>query len=236
MTKDIQASLALLSAAFLCVISASAQYSTPPATAADIEQAYTTAIEKRTADILNALALPDPAKSDKVHDVIIAQYRALKARDEAIDTKLKAAGKEAGDTNVYRAGLFQTMSKPLHEQFLAKLAGELSPEQIEKVKDKMTYNKVQVTYDAYGVIVPGLTDKEKARILALLKDAREEAIDGGSAKEKSDIFQKYKDRVNDYLNAQGHDVAKAYRDWNAKQELEKKQKEEQAAKATQATK
>jgi hypothetical protein len=51
-----------------------------------------------------------------------------------------------------------------------------------------------------------------------LKAAREEAIDGGSAGEKSAIFQKYKDQINDYLNAHGHDVAKAYRDWEAKQQ------------------
>jgi hypothetical protein len=80
----------------------------------------------------------------------------------------------------------------------------------------MTYNKVKVTADAYGAMVPGLTNAEKAKILELLKAAREEAIDGGNAPEKSAIFQKYKDQINSYLDAQGHDTAKAFKEWAAK--------------------
>ena len=78
-----------------------------------------------------------------MHDIIIAQYRALRARDEVIDAKLKADGKEVNYAN--RAAQLQAASKPLHDQFLAKLAADLTPEQIETVKNKMTYNKVKVT-------------------------------------------------------------------------------------------
>jgi len=38
----------------------------------------------------------------------------------------------------------------------------------------------------------------------LLKEARELAIDGGSAEEKTAIFGKYKGKINNYLSAQGH--------------------------------
>src|SRR5438309_9114254 len=107
--------------------------------------------------------------------------------------------------------------KTLHDQFLARLAEPLSPEQVETVKDQMTYNKVRVTFDAYCEIVPGLTGPEKARILELLKEAREEAMDAGSADEKSAVFKKFKGKINNYLSAQGHDVAQAYRDWGQKQ-------------------
>jgi hypothetical protein len=57
--------------------------------------------------------------------------------------------------------------------------------------------------------------------MELLKAAREKAMDGGSAVEKSAIFQGYKDQINDYLNAHGHDVAKAYREWEARQAMAK---------------
>jgi hypothetical protein len=201
------------------------QYETPPASAADKEAAYVAAIEKRTEDILVPLALSDSAKSNKVHDVIIAQYRALRARDEAMAAKARESGKEEAAKNEA-----QKQTRTLHDQFLTSLSGNLTPEQVELVKDKMTYNKVKVTYDAYCAIIPGLTDADKAKILELLKQAREEAIDGGSATEKTAIFQKYKDKINDYLNAHGHDVAKAYQDWNAKQELAQKQKDESATK------
>ena len=187
---------------------------------------YSTAIENRTADILKLLALEDPARSNRVHDVIVSQYRALKARDEVLSA---AFGKDHSQ----RADLYQAISRPLHDQFLARLSAELTPEQVEKVKDKMTYGKVKFTHEGYCAIVPGLTDQDKAKIMELLKAAREEVMDGGSSAEKTAIFQKYKDQINNYLNAHGHDVAQAYKDWNAKQELALKAKDESAPKAAQ---
>jgi hypothetical protein len=202
--------------------SALAQYSTPPATAAELEQIYNVSIEKRTSNIVAQLAFSDPTRSTKVHDTIMAQYRALRARDQAIDTMFKELAKDAPGVESNRVVLLPLLSKSLHERFLAKLSAELTPEQIETVKDQMTYNKVKVTYDAYCQIISGLTEKEKAMILQELKLAREEAIDGGSASEKAVIFQKYKDQINAALAAGGHDVAKAFRDWEAKEALIRK--------------
>jgi hypothetical protein len=128
-----------------------------------------------------------------------------------------ALAKDLPGAESNRAAVVQLLSKRLHAEFLAKLANQLSPAQIDVVKDKMTYNKVQVTYDAYCQIVPGLTDSEKTMILELLKVAREEAMDGGSADEKSAIFQKHKDQINARLSAGGHDVIKATQEWEAKQ-------------------
>ena len=230
MTTDFRRRLTFLAAVVLIPAVASAQEQTPPLTVAEREAAYVAAIQKRAEDILVQLALSDAAKSNKVTEIIVTQYRALRTRDEAIDAKMKAAVKESFGAD--RATLFETMTKPLHEGFLAKLAAELTPAQVETVKDKMTYNKVKVTYDAYCAIVPGLTDADKAKIQELLKAAREEAIDGGSAAEKTQIFQRYKDRINAYLDAHGHDVAKAYADWNAKQEAADKAKQQAAAPAS----
>jgi hypothetical protein len=215
---------------FLFRVAASAQNSLPPVTAAEKEAVYTTAIENRTTDILKMLALADAAKVGRVHDVIVGQYRALKARDDALDA---AYGKSSGTESVERAGVYQALTRPLHEKFMSRLSAELTLDQVEKVKDKMTYGKVQFTYDAYCGIVPGLTDQDKAKVMELLKVAREEAVDGGSAGEKSAIFQKYKDQINEYLNAHGHDVAKAFQEWNTKQELAAKAKEDSAAKLSQ---
>jgi hypothetical protein len=54
-------------------------------------------------------------------------------------------------------------------------------------------------------------------ILAALRQAREEAIDGGSADEKTAIFQKHKNEVNARLSTKGFDVAKATQEWEARQ-------------------
>ena len=186
-----------------------------------IEANYTRAIEGRTADILSILKLDDQARSAKVHDLIMGQYRVLRAWHETNDARLKQLSKQAGGADASQAKAdadrIKSSLKAIHDQFISGLSKELSPAQVDKVKDKMTYNKVQVTYDAYCEIVPGLTDSEKARIMELLKDAREEAMDCGSAEEKSAVFKKYKGKINNYLSTEGHDVSKAYKDWGQAQ-------------------
>jgi|ERR1017187_6553974 hypothetical protein len=219
MKKQLLAVSAILIVATLFARPASAQMSIPAATEAEKEAFYATTIENRVVDILKAMNLADPAKSNAVHDVLVTQYHELRVRDAAIDTRLKVDGKEVNYAN--RAAQLAVQSKPLHDQFLAKLTASLTSAQVEQVKDLMTYNKVKVTHDAYCAIVPGLTGPEKAKILELLKAAREEAVDGGNAPEKSAIFQKYKDQINAYLDAQGHDTAKAFKDWEARQEAAK---------------
>jgi len=195
-------------------VSAQPVMSTPAATDAEKEAFYAKSIENRVGDILKALNLYDSEKAGKVHDILVTQYHDLRVRDAAIDTRLKVEGKEVNFAN--RAALLASESKPLHEEFMKKLSAVLSPEELEKVKDLMTYNKVSVTYTAYCNIVSGLTDAEKTKIMELLKAAREEAMDGGNAPEKSAIFQKYKDQINSFLDANGHDTAKALQQWAEK--------------------
>jgi predicted component of type VI protein secretion system len=164
----------------------------------DAEANYTKAIEGRTADILKVLALTDADKKAKVHDTIMAQYRALKSWHEENDAKLKTS---KGDTNA--TTLIKASLKKLHDEFIARLATDLTAEQVEQVKDKMTYGKVQFTYKGYLIEYPDMNETQKAEVLRLLKDAREEAMDGGSADEKSVIFNRYKGKINNYLSKQG---------------------------------
>jgi hypothetical protein len=162
------------------------------------EAKYIAAIEGRTADILKILALTDTNKVARVHDLIIVQYRALNAWHEANDPKLKAVRADQEATTKIRASL-----KTLHDEFVARLAENLTPEQIEQVKDKMTYGKVQFTFAGYCAAYSDLSEANKQEILRLLKEAREEAMDGGSSDEKSAIFNRYKGKINNYLSQQG---------------------------------
>lgn len=170
----------------------------PPNTPTDAEANYTRAIEGRTTDILALLEITNSATKLKVHDIIIGQYRALRAWHDANDAKLKAA---KGDTNA--VAQIRGSLKSLHDEFIAKFSANLTPEQVDKVKDKMTYGKVQFTYAGYLAAYPDLTEENKQKILELLKQAREEAMDAGSADEKTAIFQKCKGKINNYLSKQG---------------------------------
>ncbi len=177
----------------------------PPLTAE--EAAYRTAIEKRTADILALLDITDAKRLARVHDIIVAQYRAL--RDWYAVNKVRLKGASAEQSREIKSSL-----RTLHEKFIASLSAILTPAQVEKVKDKMTYNKVQVTYRGYVEMLPALTEAQKSKIMAWLVEAREEAMDGGSAGEKSAIFNRYKGRINNYLSAEGYDLKQAGKDWN----------------------
>lgn len=192
-----------------------AQMSTPPASEAEKEALYTDAIESRASNIISALSITNTAKSTTVHDLVINYYRTLRSRDALIDAQLKAENKEINFAN--REERVRDESKVLHQAFIARLSEVLTPEQVETVKNRMTYDKVKVTYNAYCAIVPSLTDADKAKIMDELKKAREEAIDGGSASEKSEIFKKYKDGINQFLSSRGIDMEKATKEWEAKQ-------------------
>jgi hypothetical protein len=172
----------------------------------DTEAEYMAKLEQRAGDILKALELADDAKAQRVRGIAIAQYRALRDWHDGLDAKLKGAADE--EARVIRASL-----KELHGKFIAALATELTPAQVERVKDRMTYDKVRVTYDGYVEMLPQLTAAQKARILELLKEAREEAMDGGSSEEKTAILGRYKGRINNYLSAEGYDLKQAGKDW-----------------------
>lgn len=179
----------------LCIPLFAVETNSPDAQA---EAKYTRAIEGRTDDILKVLALSDTNKAASVHDIIMAQYRALKAWHAANDESLKAARNKTNAVRQIRASL-----RTLHDNFLSRIAANLSPEQIDQVKDKMTYGKVQFTFNGYLAQYPSLSEANQEQILELLKQAREEAMDGGNSAEKTAVFQRYKGKINNYLSRQG---------------------------------
>jgi hypothetical protein len=173
-----------------------AETNAAPGSAADAEAAYTKVINERVAKIVAPLKPEDSARSNRVHALLVAQYRALRDWHEANDaSRKKAAGDELAKIN---ASL-----RTLHDAFLAGLSAELTPEQVESVKDGMTYGKVQFTFQGYLVEYPDLTEAQQQKVLELLQEARELAMDGGSSEEKSAIFNKYKGKINNWLSAQG---------------------------------
>jgi len=192
-----------------------AQQATAPATEAEREQLYNDILDRRVDGIMQKLAVANTNTAARVRNALKLQYRMLRLRDEFIDAQLSALGKDYTDFAA-RTTLRRQLSDPLGDWFVSLLALDLTPEQIVTVKDEMTYGKVKVTFDAYCEIIPALTESDKAKIMEMLGAARDEAISGGSAPEKSAIFQVYKDKINTYLDANGHDTKKAFKEWEEK--------------------
>ncbi|MGN6180189.1 MAG: DUF3826 domain-containing protein [Mucilaginibacter sp.] len=193
---------------------------------------YTQVITKRSEKIVSALNLTDSVKFKHVVNIIADQYRTLGTIHDARNAKAKDIKAQAGDdkakANAEIASLDSTTDVQLnqaHAAYLSKLSTELNPEQVDKVKNGMTYNILGVTYAAYIDELPNLTDEQKAQIKAWLVEAREHAIDAESSEKKHAWFGKYKGRINNYLSKEGYDMKKAQAEW------QQRIKERQAQKA-----
>jgi hypothetical protein len=180
--------------------------------------AYTQEITKRADKIVASLGIEDEEKKARVRDLIAAQYRTLRKIHAVRDARIAETKRAPGDATIaegYTKVARDTASLHLvdaHRRFVARLSVELTPEQVDSVKDGLTYGVVGITYRRYLELLPNLRDEDKREILANLIEARELAMDGGSSEEKHAVFGKYKGRINNYLSKAGYDMKQAEKD------------------------
>lgn len=182
---------------------------------------YVETIVKRSQKVTDALGMTYTVEGQNVVNIVANRYFKLNDIYAERDSLKKAWSKEAGTDarpypfDVKKMAEAQADSKLYRSHFAleADLSHYLTPEQIETVKDVMTFNVVKVTYDAQLDMIPTLKDEEKTQILAWLKEARELAIDAESSKKKHEVFGKYKGRINNYLSARGYDLTKEREAW-----------------------
>ncbi|MET3503288.1 hypothetical protein FHW88_000571 [Mucilaginibacter sp. SG538B] len=198
---------------------------------APVDNNYIKVITERSNKIITGAGITDSVKFKKVRDIVVAQYSDLntiydarKAKVNDIKTQMPddKAGANAKialvDSNVAK------QVKVLHTSYINKLNKELSADEVDKIKDGMTYRIYPITYTAYQDEIPTLTGEQKDKIKGWLLEARENAIDAESAEKKHAWFGKFKGRINNYLSAQGYDMKKEGEEW------QKRIKERQAAK------
>lgn len=179
------------------------------------------AVQTQRADkIVTSLGLADPAQAGRVRDIIARQYADLSGIHATRDAALQAAkagpaaGKPAAEAAAKEAAT--AAQDALHPQYLARLAAELTPAQVDQVKDGMTYGVLPLTFRVYQEMLPDLTAEQKTQILAWLTEAREQAMDASTSDEKHGWFGKYKGRINNYLAKAGIDMKQAEKDLQAR--------------------
>jgi hypothetical protein len=175
----------------------------------DADAAYTRTITERADKIVRELKLHDPTTAEPLRDALVRQYRALSEIHDARD-----AASDAKTADVERAAAAKLVVR--HRRFVAELSALLSPVEVDRVKDALTYGVVPITYRRYCELLPDLSDEEEREILTQLLEAREYAMDGGSSEEKHAIFGKYKGRINNYLSKAGYDLKRAETEWAAR--------------------
>lgn len=170
------------------------------------EKDYVNTIIGRAQKATDELSITWTPMGQEVTNIIANRYFKLNdiyAERDSIQKSDKKLAEAICDSKLYRS----------HFGFDADLSKYLKPQEIETVKDVMTYNVVKVTYDAQCDMIPTLKDEEKAQILTWLKEARELAIDAESSKKKHEVFGKYKGRINNYLSKRGYDLNKEREAW-----------------------
>jgi hypothetical protein len=180
------------------------------------ETPYRKIAEERAGKITASLDIANPGKSRKVSKLIAGQYESLNelhtTRDQALAgaadavTKAKITSETAGQV------------KKLHARFIASLSRHLSAPDVVRVKDGMTYNVVPLTYRNYLLMLPYLSGAQQERVMSLLVEARELAMDEGTSKDKHAWFNKYKGKITIYLTKEGYNLKQEGADWAARRD------------------
>lgn len=193
------------------------------------EEEYTRVITGRADNIVDGMHFDNEALKLQVRDIIVGHYRFLNEADESRNADVArireeyAGQKELRDTKIdLRKAEQELKVRDHHFAFLAQLKNLIPEQQIDQIKDGLTYGVLKVTYDSYCDMIPTLTEEEKAQITVWLTEAREHAIDGGSSKEKHGWFGKYKGRINNYLSARGYNLQDERKAWQKRIEEQKK--------------
>ena len=203
---------ACLSISLLCI----SGYSAETNSVFDADAAYTRTINQRADKIVATLGITDTNKTVRVRDIIAGQYRDLNKIHEARDAQIKALKEKSGDDKAATNATIEVVQgearrklDQLHPAFLKRLSGELASEEVDKVKDGLTYRVLPLTYGVYLKMYPGLTESQKLQIKMFLTEARELAMDGSTSDEKHAAFGKYKGKINNYLSKAGYDAKTA---------------------------
>ena len=180
---------------------------------------------KKAREIIAALNLTDEKTANLAVTAVYNHRRAVRDWHNThpytiIPEKDKATGRKL--SKVEREMMAdKSIPASVHARLVKDLNRVLTPEQVEKVFDEYTVGKVAFTMKGYYAIVPDLTDQEAAVLEGYLKQAREEALECKSMKAISQVFEGYKTKCEQYLNSNGRDWKKLFKDYVNKRNAEK---------------
>ena len=172
------------------------------------DSAYVENIKGRAQKIVDGLQLTDSEQARAVRNIIATRYFLL----NDIPAKYDKSQQDALQAELYRH----------HFELASALALYLNDEQIDAVKDGMTFGRLKRDYQATQDMIPSLSDFEKRQVLIWLKEAREYAMDAADSKGKHFWFDKYRGRTNNWLSSRGYDLKKERDNWMKRIEEAKK--------------
>ena len=218
----------VLYAAMLWLFSLTASAQTVALNTSGLDADYVESIVKRSQKIVDGLGLTDTQKAENVRNIIANRYFLLNdihsqcdKRKQYAKDSISGVGKQQRIIESAERRRDAELYKH-HFELASALALYLTDDQIDAVKDGMTYGRLKRDYNAQLEMIPTLTDEEKIQILVWLKEAREFAMDGGDSNQKHFWFDKYRGRTNNWLSSRGYDLKKERENWQKRIEEAKK--------------
>ncbi len=199
----------VLYAAILWLLSLTANAQLVPLDCDGRDSAYVENIKGRAQKIVDGLNLSDAQQAEAVRNIIANRYFLLNRIHEA-----NKDNADKRDAELYKH----------HFELQSALSLYLTDEQVDAVKDGMTFGRLKRDYQATQDMIPTLSDFEKQQILIWLKEAREYAMNAADSKGKHYWFDKYRGRTNNWLSARGYDLKKERDEWMKRIEKEKEKK------------
>jgi len=174
--------------------------------------------DKRAAEWVSSLQLDDPVKAARVQQVVAVHLKNVRDWNNThsytnVPAGINPVTGKSLSTLDRQIIANSAQPKSYHDDLMAGLRRDMTEEQVEVVLDKYTIGKVPFTMRGYHAIVPDLTPVEETNILVFLKQAREQSIDYKGAKQMSVIFEIYKTKSEQYLNANGRNWHQLYGDY-----------------------
>ena len=183
------------------------------------DSAYVESIVKRSQKIVDGLQLTDQKQARAVRNIIANRYFLLNDIHEVCAKRTQYA-KDSVQGKGHRQRIIESAQRRRdaelykhHFELASNLAVYLTDEQIDAVKDGMTFGRLKRDYQATQDMIPTLSDYEKQQVLIWLKEAREFAIDAADSKGKHYWFDKYRGRTNNWLSSRGYDLKKERDEW-----------------------
>lgn len=180
--------------------------------------------QRKSSKVLEILSLTNDSIRENIHLIITNRYLELREIHQKYDDRNKVIEENSHSSKDEKAlemerSYYQYNSDLYRSRFsyIAWLSFYLNEEQVEMVKNAMTFNLLHVRYNDFLDLLPDLTDAEKNRVHHWLVEAREFSMDFETPRKMRQMFTKYRGRINNYLSSRGYDLRKATEEQKARQ-------------------
>lgn len=166
-----------------------------PAQDANDDAAYEASIQRRVNETIQEMKLNDPVKEQQVRERFLQTYRDLRAWHKAHYEHYKQVKAE-----------FEKLDKELRSiprGFIKEMQSLLTPEQVEMIQERMVGGRYRHNVGGLNAEYPDLPEGVRSYAMDLWAEARDIAMALPEGKDKTQVFERYKGKVNNYIASKG---------------------------------